>query len=142
MAAGSQSNDVVLLLNGEVFVIGNHNIFNASMGTWTVTTAPSITANPPIALLPNNDVWVAGQSKAACNEYFLQHSGNSEGFGRQLCMAAGRRWSVALWRIPRGRTSRPVNHCSCDLRHLNSLLIQKMVTQANPTTHAHTAAYP
>jgi Kelch motif protein len=62
MTLGNQSNDAVLLSNGEVFVIGNHNIFNPSMGTWTATTAPPITANPPIALLQNGSLWVAGQS--------------------------------------------------------------------------------
>jgi hypothetical protein len=60
MTVGNESSGAVLLQTGQVFVVGNDNIYNPSTGAWTATTPGPIAAGAPLALLPNGDVWAAG----------------------------------------------------------------------------------
>lgn len=62
MTAGDEAPGAVLLQNGQVFLVGNLNIYNSTPGAWTATTSPPISANAPVSLLSNGNVWVAGGS--------------------------------------------------------------------------------
>jgi hypothetical protein len=60
MTSGNQNTGAVLLQNGQVFVVGNDDIYNPSAGAWSSTTPPPTFAHIPLALLPNGDVFAAG----------------------------------------------------------------------------------
>jgi galactose oxidase-like protein/Kelch motif protein len=52
-------NGAVLLQTGEVFAAST-NLYNPSTATWSTTSSPPVGGFIPIALLPNGDVWTAG----------------------------------------------------------------------------------
>ena len=62
MTEGDESAGSVLLQNGQAFALGSQNIYNPTTGTWSATSKAPILANAPVALLPNGNLWVAGQS--------------------------------------------------------------------------------
>jgi len=62
MSQAFEDAGATLLQNGEVLAVGSQgaNLYNPSTGTWTSTTPPPSNpgVDPPIALLPNGQVWV------------------------------------------------------------------------------------
>lgn len=62
MTAGNEAQGSVLLQSGQVFVLGNHNLYDPKTGTWSATTTPPIPANAPFARVGTSNVWVAGGS--------------------------------------------------------------------------------
>jgi hypothetical protein len=59
MTIGNETGAAVLLLNGEVLVTGNDNLFNPVTGTWR-TASRSHGGFAPLALMPNGNVFVGG----------------------------------------------------------------------------------